>query len=383
MRRTLLLIFIFLSVALTAAGRDSLYHNVSLAVSAGYNLPTHGFYRGYNEAGVPLPANSSAHLKYSFGFQPNTRLGTLYPGVTQGIGVAGLTFYNHDLMGSPAFAYIFQNARLFDVASNLGLDFGWEFGGSYGWKRNQIIQSRANIYVNVCLMLAWDMTDRWTLTFGPEFSHFSNGDTRFPNGGANFTNLKVGITGHVVPQNNESYTNAAVEYESQLREKTFAQRMEYDLILFGGWRAAKVKTEIHALINEPFPVFGMNFMPSYRINRYFSAGASLDILADRSANLYDIVKDPATREVIDYKQPSLDNQVAAGLSVRGEITMPIFAVGAGFGGFVLPNGDSLKGFYTTFTLKTFMTEQMFLYISYRLSAINYNHNMMYGLGWRF
>ena len=382
-QRLVYTILIFLSVAFTAAGRDSLYHSVSVAASAGYNLPSHGYYRGHNPAGEPIPANTSVHLKYGFGFQGGTRLGDLYPDVTQGVGLAGLTFYSPSLMGTPVVGYIYQNARILNLAPGLGLDYAWELGGSYGWRQTEIISSRANIYVNVGLRLAWDMSQLWTLTCGPEFSHFSNGDTSYPNGGANLVNFKVGVTGHLVAQRESLDRSAIREYESELRERSFGQRLEYDLVVFGGWRAGKLTGRSYALINEAFPVFGLNFMPSYRLNRFLSAGASLDVLADRSANLYDIVKDPETREVISYQQPSLGRQVAAGVSVRGEITMPIFTVGVGVGGFVVPNGDSLRGLYSTFCLKTFLNEHLFLNVSYRLSSRNFTHNMMYGLGWRF
>ena len=380
--RYILAIMIFLSVAISAAGRDSLYHDVSVAASAGYNLPSHGYYRGYNPAGTPIYANTSVHLKYAFGFQPGTHKGSLYPGVTQGVGVAGLTFYDHSLMGTPVLGYIYQNARIFEIEDGFSLDYGWELGGSYGWRRNEIIATRANIYVNVGLMLSWDLSQWLTLKLGPEFSHFSNGDTKYPNGGANLINFKVGLTGHLVPESGEPDKALAREYEQQLRERSFGERIEYDLVLFGGWRAGKLTGKSYALINETFPVFGLNFMPSYRMNRYLSAGVSLDLLADRSADLYDVVKNEMG-DVVSYRQPDLFRQIAAGMSLRGEITMPVFTVGVGFGGFVLGTGNSLRGLYSTFCLKTFLNKHLFLNLSYRLSTRNYTHNMMYGLGWRF
>lgn len=383
MRRYILVTLIFLSAALSAAGRDSLYHDISFAASAGYNLPSHGFYRGHNPSGRPIPANTSYHLKYAFGYQPGTRPGSLYPDVSQGLGIAALTFFEPSIMGTPVLAYIFQNVRLLDISPEIGLNYAWELGGSFGWHRNDIVASRANIYVNVGLMFSWDMSQLWTLTLGPEFSHYSNGDTKYPNGGANLINFKIGLTAHAVPENGAVDRRIAREYESELRQRRFAERIEYDLVLFGGCRAGKVTDGTYALINETFPVFGLNFMPSYRLNRYFAAGASLDLLADRSANLYDVLEGEEIDEVLSYKQPSIASQIAAGVSVRGEITMPIFTIGVGVGGFVLRNGNSLSGLYSTFCLKTFMTDHLFLNVSYRLSARNFTHNMMYGLGWRF
>ena len=381
-------VVVFLSVCLQVSGRDSLdvrrlYHDVEMAASGGYNLPSHGYFNGYNPLKKPLYFNSSIHLKYGFGFQPDTYLGALYPNVIQGFGLASATFYSHELMGSPIFAYIYQKAQLLKLNPDLALNYSWDFGGSFGWKQTELIATRANIYINVGLQLSWDMNPHFTLNFGPEFSHCSNGDTRYPNGGANLFNLKLGLTGHISPRTGESDRAVIEEYETHLKQLSFAERMEYDLVLYGGWRAGKVTGLKSYVINEHFPFFGLNFMPLYRINRYLSAGLSMDFLADRSANIYDVVYDADIKSVVSYSRPTFGKQMAAGISIRGEITMPIFTLGVGAGGFVLPAGDSLRGIYTVFCLKTFVTDHLFANISYRLSTKNYTHNMMYGLGWRF
>lgn len=388
MARHIFTVFIILMTCVSAAGRDtvavkSLYHDISAAVSGGYNLPSHGYYRGYNPAGRPLYANSSLHFEYAFGFNPQTRQGSLYRGVTQGIGLSGLTFFDHELMGTPVFAYIFQKARILDFRPGLGFDYKWDLGASYGWQRTEMVGSRTNIYINVGLMLTWDISKSWSVSLGPEFSHCSNGDTCYPNGGANLINLRAAVTGHAVPCHASADRSAINEYETSLRHKNFARRIHYDLVLFGGWRSGKVNDEVYAIINKPFPFCGINFMPMYRLDRHFSVGASLDLIADRSSGIYDIVFDDEKENVLDYKLPPLSRQLAAGLSVRADITMPIFTVGVGAGGFVLGNHSTLSGLYTMFCLKAFVTERLFLNVSYRLSARNYTHNMMYGLGWRF
>ena len=79
----------------------------------------------------------------------------------------------------------------------------------------------------------------------------------------------------------------------------------------------------------------------------------------------------------------MHEQMAAGLSLRADITMPIFTVGAGVGGFVAGTSDALQGIYSIFSLKAFVTDRLFLNVSYRLSTKNFTHNMMYGIGWRF
>lgn len=386
--RYIIILIVFLSVALNASGRDSLgvhkiYQNVGVELSAGYNLPSHGYYNGYNPLNKPIYANSLFHLKYSFGYQPETRLGSLYPDVTQGFGLAGCTFYSHDLMGTPVIAYIFQNVPLIQLKQGMSVDYAWELGGSYGWKQTELIATRANIYVNVGLKLSYDLSECLTMNVGPEFMHCSNGDTKYPNGGSNMFNMKVGVTGHLVPKQGQLNRGVIDEYESELKNKSFYERMEYDLILLGGLRAGKVTGKASRVINDHFPFFCLSFSPLYRLNRHLSAGASVDFLADRSANLYNVVYDRETKTVISYSQPEIYKQMAAGLSLKGEIVMPVFTVGVGFGGFVIPAGNSLSGLYSTFSLKTFMTENLFLNVCYRLSTKNFTHNMMYGVGVRF
>lgn len=386
--RYIIILIVSLPVALSASGRDSLYvrkvyHNIGVDISAGYNLPSHGYYRGYNPLEKPINANSLLHLKYSFGFEPETWLGSMYPNVTQGFGLACCTFYSHELMGTPVIAYIFQNVPLVQLKQGFRVDYAWELGGSYGWKQTELIATRANIYVNVGLKLSYSLTDCLSMNIGPEFMHFSNGDTKYPNGGSNMFNLKLGLTGQILPKQGKSDPRVIEEYENELGTKTFAERMEYDIILSGGFRAGKVTGISAHVINHHFPFFCLNFSPLYRLNRHLSAGVSMDLLADRSANLYDVVYDRDLKQVVSYSQPGINKQIAAGLSLRGDITMPIFTIGAGVGAFILPAGDSLRGIYAVFSLKTFMTDRLFFNVSYRLSTKNYTHNMMYGMGVRF
>lgn len=388
MKRDIILLLVFLFSASSAFGRDTshvarLSHHIGTSFNAGYNLPSHGYYNGYNEKGKVIRANSSLHLKYGFGYTGATETGLLYPGVVQGVGLAVCTFYEHSLMGTPILAYIYQNAEILRLSSSLSLDYGWGLGASYGWRKSDMNASRVNLYVNIGLMLSWDVSPSWTLGIGPEFTHYSNGDTKFPNGGANLFDFKVSAIGHLAPLNKATDKGYIWKYEEELRQKKFADRMFYDLIFYGGWRAGKVSADVHALINRPFSVLGLNFIPQYRLNRHFSVGASMDLIMDRSADIYNVTTDQETSELISYSLPPAYQQIGAGLSLRGDVTMPIFTVGVGAGCFLPGLSDTLKGAYAIFNLKAFVTDHLFISMAYRLSSINFTHNVMYGLGWRF
>ena len=88
---------------------------------------------------------------------------------------------------------------------------------------------------------------------GPEFTHYSNGDTTFPNGGANTINFRLGIQRNwgVV---SECYKRPEI-FSSIHSEKTFAERMTYDIAAYGSWRADRMFADgkLH-IINEAFPV---------------------------------------------------------------------------------------------------------------------------------
>ncbi len=61
--------------------------------------------------------------------------------------------------------------------------------------------------------------------------------------------------------------------------------------------------------------------------------------------------------------------------------MPIFAINAGLGVDLLnPKGD--KRFYQSLTLKTFVTEKIFINVGYRLGDFKDPQNLMLGLGVR-
>ena len=374
-----ILIFLLLAVSShTAICRDTtLFHNLTHRVTAEfrpvYNMPTHGFYRGYNNYGKAIPAASSAHLKYSFSLNPDSRLGHLYPTAYQGIGAAVHTFYNHEITGTPIMLYIFQGSRIADLGRKLSIDYEWNLGASYGWKVNEVVGSRWNIYINVGLPFTWHISSGWDLSFGPEYTHFSNGDTKFPNGGANTVGLRFGLTGKInAPAKETAPGRLLTGTENDLKDKKSAERMFYDLCIYGAWRADRYLKDFQlTIINKAFATGGICINPMYRLNRYFSAGAGLDLMMDRSAD-----------NAAETRHSPLSGQTALGLSARGELTMPFFSINLGAGYNVLTGADDLKGFYTTYTLKAFISERFFMNIGYRLSSVMYSHNLMFGIGVR-
>ena len=362
------------------ARRDSLNHRVSVELRPAYNMVSHYAMRAN---GRPLNSALSLHARYAFSFSPHSRLGQLYPTAYQGVGVAAYTFMAHKTTGTPMAAYIMQGARIADFGDKLSLGYEWNFGLSWGWHPNDAMSSRCNVMINIALPLIWRVAPHWELSLTPDYTHFSNGDTSFSNGGVNLFGLRLGATYLFDPVRAKADAKRYIKPSEEFMGRTFAQRMSYDVIIYGGWRADRFLEggEIY-IINEVLPIFGLNFQPQYHLNRHFAVGLSLDVQADSSLNLYDGVKGE-DNQVVSYSRPPFWQQLEVGVSARGEIRAPIFAIGVGFGVNMLDTGYDSSLLYATFSLKAFLTKRLFLYVGYRFNSTQYTHNLMYGLGMRF
>lgn len=347
--------------------RDGLTHHVGVNVRPSYIMPTHGFYNGWNPIGKPLRAGGSAHFQYAFSI-PET--------ITyQGVGAGIQTFLCHEYVGTPVSLYIFQGAELLRPNPKLTIGYEWNFGLSFGWVTdNMVVSSSANAYINVGILLKYRLGRSWCLTAGPDYTHYSNGDTSFPNGGANTVNFRIGAV-----KTFDSKTPASRISESRLSHNMSG--LVYDVTIYGSWRADRTildgKLE---LINDSFGVAGLNVNPLYRVGRHLGFGPSLDLLYDRSANLLTCYE--GEENTLKYDMPHFSKQFAAGLSVRGEVIMPFFSVNVGAGYNIIHKGNDLKGLYGIFNLKTSLSEHLYLNIGYRLSSVLYSHNLMFGLGYR-
>jgi hypothetical protein len=226
------------------------------------------------------------------------------------------------------------------------------------------------------------MEGGWELSLTPDFTHFSNGDTSFPNAGTNTFGLRIGALKEFGPNLRQRVDiKRLVEPSAELAGNT-AGRLVWDLIGYGGWRADRfASNDRFCVVDSPLVNGGLMLSPLYKLNRYVSLGGSLDLLVDTSANLYDAVWQDDM--LVSYMRPPLWQQTSLGVSLRGELRMGHMAVGLGSGLNIVTHGYDMRRYYTSFTLKGFVSERAFLFVGYRLSSLQYTHNIMYGVGVRF
>ncbi|MCL1615569.1 acyloxyacyl hydrolase [Bacteroides sp. ET71] len=369
-------------------------HYLGLDFRPAYTFPTHSFLDGQNAAQKPIRTNLSGHLKYGFRFSPDSYFGKVYPHAIQGIGVSYNTFFNSSELGNPLAVYVFQTSQIAAFSPRLSLDYEWNFGVSWGWKKydatdnpmNSIVGSRINAYINLGLLLCWQLDSRTSLRAGIGVTHFSNGNTNYPNGGVNTLEGSIGIIRRF--GSGQRREEAAPSSVSIPRAVSFKPYFSYDLIFYGATRRKGIFPEDSSPVLVPgsFAIAGFNFTPMYNFSPCFRAGLSLDAQYDESANIGAHIAN--TQETPDaanirFHRPPFIEQFAVGLSARAEIVMPIFSINFGIGRNLLCRGVDTNSFYQILALKTDLTRRLFLHVGYQLYKFKDPNNLMLGLGFRF
>jgi hypothetical protein len=367
-----------------AAAGHRFVHKIGIEARPGYVIRAHPFLQGENETGRPVKNSLSTHLKYAFQPQPDSYAGRIFGGVYQGVGLARYTFGESRQIGNPVALYLFQGARLAGLRERMSLNYEWNFGLSAGWNPydprhnpgNVIIGSRLNAYLNMNFDLNWMLSGALDLTAGVTLTHFSNGNTRFPNAGLNTAGMKAGLVYNF---------NRKKRFMPELLPPAvpdFPLHISYDLVLYGSWRRKGIDLgDERVALPDAYTVLGFNFSPMYNAGYRIRAGVSLDGFYDGSANIRAL--DYVTGAKPALSIPPLRKQMALGFSGRTEYVMPYFSVNLGLGVNVLHSGGDIRNYYQILALKIKVTRNTFLHIGYSLQNFNTPNSLMLGFGYRF
>lgn len=326
---------------------------------------------------------TSLHLKYGFSYTRASEAGRLYPGVWQGVGVSAGLFDHRKSIGTPLSVYLFQSAPIVNFNNRLSLDYEWNFGVSMGWKpcdghtaySNLIVGSRMNAYINLGVGVSWKLSREVSLIGGLDLTHFSDGNTSFPNPGVNLLGVRVGI---------RRVFGREIKGTPFRSDSAFSHHpLSYDLTGYGAWRKRVYRGgETPVLLNGHYAVAGLDFAPMWDIKRYFRAGVSADFQWDESTDLRRHHLSGDTSDDIRFSHPPFFSQLSVGLSARAELVMPIFSVNVGIGyNFIGP--EESRASYQMANLKVYFTRSLYLNIGYQLQNFQRQSNLMLGLGYTF
>ncbi len=328
---------------------------------------------------------SSAHLKCGFTFSSLSKEGKFFPGVWQGIGAGVNMFDNPHGLGNPVALYIFQGAPIVHFNSRLSLYYEWNFGASFGWKpcnglnalSNLIVGSKVNAYINLEAGLRWKISKSTALLAGVDITHFSNGNTSFPNPGVNMAALKIGINHSFDAEPNNSIPTFQPD-TSECRPK-----IGYDITVYGAQRKRVYRGgEKPLLLPGHFAVGGINFAPMWEVVRTFRTGLSADFQWDESTDLQRHQQGYDADGNLMYSRPPFFSQLSVGVSARAELVMPLFSVNVGIGYNIL-RPEEQRGFYQLANLKVRLVRGLFINIGYQLLNFSRQNNLMLGFGYSF
>lgn len=359
---------------------------VGVEVAPAYVLPTNDFVKGVNVADKRVNATLTGTLRGDFSFNPRSKTGRLYPGLYQGVGIDVRSFFRSDLLATPISAYVMQGAPIKNFSDRLSLGYEWRFGCAFGWADRThdyedyylfpAVCTRVTAHMGVSLKLNYKLSPRWLLSAGIDATHFSNGNTSFPNAGINTAGVSVGVS-YVINPDTVKYLPT-----KEMVEEADRKRWVWDVMGYGAWRKRTVIIEdIEQLAPGSYGVAGIQFTAARKFNRYFDAGLALDLKYDGSAG-----KEPywigGYYDEMRFSKVPFFKKCSVGLAAVAEFTMPIFTVGAGVGvNMVTPVGD--PRFYQLLYIKTFVTRNLYLNTGYRLGNFKTPQNLMLGLGYRF
>ena len=408
--RNLLIIIIILATAVgPTRADDHLLWRLGAEAAMGGVPRTNGFLRGDNPLSTPIGSTGALALRADFAFSPASRLGRLYPGLRQGIGLELRTFNCHDILGRPASLYIYQGAPFARLADDLTLGYEWQFGAAFGWHRSNLthylppVSTRLTAHMALALKFTYRLSPALDLIIGPTVSHYSNGNTAYPNGGVNTVGLAMGIAWHLPASRRASaestlgahvgVRNAVVEEAynkapgQTVENKKEGQKIERrlwatEIIAYGAWRKRPISIDDEAqMIPGHFGVAGLQVAEIRQLGRWFGAGAALTAQYDESSGLGRHWVEGTVGDNIKFTRPPVREQLSLGLSLHGELTAAIFTVSAGLG-VDLIRPRAANRFFQSLALKTFLTPRLFLHTGYRIGDFRNPQNLMLGLGVR-
>ena len=401
MRFFFVLIFVITSVVVKCATTDSISPSTdiphplihSLSFSTGIDYVASSVEDDIREK-IPVNEKISVHsaipvnLKYSFSFT-NPRIRNYLPGGYQGISIGvlnlgsieshGFSKARHNI-GYPILAYIFQGGPFTKFGHGLSLNYEWNFGASFGWKPwseetkyfNLAVGSHVNAYLNLNLSLLWQVNKNTGIFGGIAVSHFSNGNTSFPNPGINSFGLRIGMIYTLNPPENG--------FPEVVPDTIKKKKLEYDISLWGASRKRVYRGgEEPVLLPGHFICAGISFAPMVRLNIWWRVGGSLDIQWDQSSDMKRNYIDGSTTQDIRFSTPNFFRQLSCGISAHGELQMPIFAVNVGIGYNIVAPWEN-RNFYQNITLKTYLCSRLFLNVGYQLRNFHQQSSLMLGLG---
>ena len=178
-------------------------HRIAVDAVPAKIFHTNDFLRGGNEEERVMNHDMTFTLKYAFMNPDEVRPGSIHQGAYQGVGLARHEF--NRWLSNPISVYLFQGAPIINLSRRVSLNYEWNLGMAFGWNaydeetnpENKVIGSKVTAYIDVDMYLRWMLSRYIDLNAGISLSHFSNGNTTYPNLGLNTGGIRLGMAYYI------------------------------------------------------------------------------------------------------------------------------------------------------------------------------------------
>ena len=215
---------------------------------------------------------------------PHSVYARIYRKPLLGLGFSALSFRNNQL-GNPFMVYGFTEVPVTNQSRRLHFSYGMGLGLAWGFNAynkdsnpvNEAIGSYVNAHLQASLNMGYWVTDKFRLSVGTGFRHYSNGSTRKPNAGINIIPIQLMA----------QFRTREVYHEGFVPElPAFRKHMSYMVYLGGGMKQMEMN---EPMINKLGAGFNAGYHLSYKyrivagLDMTYSSGSGSRVSGDASA----------------------------------------------------------------------------------------------------
>ena len=215
-----------------------------------------------------------------------------YP--SYGVGLYAGFLGDPEIFGNPNAVFGFVNFPIsnptrrnqFNIEPSLGLTYNLEPFDPENNPLNDAIGARMAVYFDLNFGWAYRWTPDMDITYGIDFSHFSNGRSFTPNWGLNMLGINVGLRYHYNADQHKNYKGMYPEGRLQSRymrsEKTPNVKVEKNQSVNVYFALGTVQTEEGAGTDTRYGTFSLVLDYQHKFNNMHSVSAGLDYFVDNS-----------------------------------------------------------------------------------------------------
>ena len=367
----------------------SKYSFLTVNAAGGFVLPTEHLTIG---KGNQSSLYSAFALKYGFTTRGN-KLENYYFGLPYyGIGVYIPRFSYQKEMGHPFSAYIFMGGTVAELNSFLSFNYEINLGASFNWNRYDMnkdpdftaLGSSVNVHLAGSGYLNWRLSDKFDLHTGISLNHFSNGALRTPNNGLNAVSSFVELAYYFNRKDKRSLKDIINYTPPEFKKSSI-----HDITVMYTTHTLKIDSAGTGMESKyprkQFNVVGISYSYMQHNTRRFMWGPSLELVYDESINAsFTGKRDPKTgiyREY--YRMAGIKNRFSVGVSLKGEITMPGYAIFVNLGYDIYHKDRRVARFYQIYGGKVNLSNNLFATFSVRSTNVTRSQYLHFSLGYRF